>query len=79
MTKELLFKIQPNLNSVSTPMTYMHEGNQYVVVAIGGSRQPAELVAFKVGSKCPKNVREWLSLRQTHQLACVRFLPVKPS
>ncbi len=33
-----------------TPMTYMHKGRQYVVVAIGGSRQPAELVALRLKS-----------------------------
>ena len=29
-----------------TPMTYLHEGRQVLVVAVGGSTQPAELVAF---------------------------------
>lgn len=33
-----------------TPMTYMHEGKQYVVTAIGGRIQPAELVAFRLKS-----------------------------
>ena len=31
-----------------TPMTYMHQGKQHVVVAIGGRVQPSELVAFKL-------------------------------
>ncbi|MCH7910095.1 MAG: PQQ-binding-like beta-propeller repeat protein, partial [Candidatus Hydrogenedentes bacterium] len=31
-----------------TPMTYMHEGVQYVVVAIGGSEQPSELLALRL-------------------------------
>ena len=29
-----------------TPMTYMHEGKQYVVVAVGGMRQKSELLAY---------------------------------
>ncbi len=29
-----------------SPMTYMHEGRQYVVVATGGSGEPSELVAL---------------------------------
>ena len=29
-----------------TPMTYLHAGKQYVVVAIGGPEHPAELVAL---------------------------------
>ena len=29
-----------------TPMTYMHQGKQYIVLAIGGMRQKSELVAF---------------------------------
>jgi glucose dehydrogenase len=28
------------------PMTYLHAGKQYVVLAIGGQRHPAELVAL---------------------------------
>ena len=28
------------------PMTYMHEGKQYIVVAAGGSGRPGELIAF---------------------------------
>ena len=28
------------------PMTYMHEGKQYIVVAVGGSESPAEYVAL---------------------------------
>ena len=33
-----------------TPMTYMHEGKQYVVVAIGGGEQASELVALRLKS-----------------------------
>jgi len=33
-----------------TPMTYMHEGKQYLVVGVGGRVQPAELVAFRLKS-----------------------------
>lgn len=29
-----------------TPMTYMVEGKQYIVVAVGGGSVPAELMAF---------------------------------
>ncbi len=31
-----------------TPMTYMHEGKQYIVVAIGGKEQPSELIALRL-------------------------------
>jgi quinoprotein glucose dehydrogenase len=31
-----------------TPMTYTHEGRQYIVVAIGGQGYPSELLAFKL-------------------------------
>jgi quinoprotein glucose dehydrogenase len=31
-----------------TPMTYMYDGKQYVVVGVGGSGQPAEYVAFRL-------------------------------
>jgi quinoprotein glucose dehydrogenase len=29
-----------------TPMTYMHQGKQYIVLAVGGLRQKSELLAF---------------------------------
>jgi glucose dehydrogenase len=31
-----------------TPMTYMFEGKQYIVVAIGNQAYPSELLAFKL-------------------------------
>ena len=31
----------------AAPMTYMHKGRQYVVVAVSGNGQPAELVAVE--------------------------------
>jgi quinoprotein glucose dehydrogenase len=33
-----------------TPMTYMLNGKQYVVLAIAGQGFPAELIAFKLPS-----------------------------
>ncbi|HVS64088.1 MAG TPA: pyrroloquinoline quinone-dependent dehydrogenase [Thermoanaerobaculia bacterium] len=33
-----------------SPMTYLHEGRQYLVVAVGGIDQPAQLVAFELAS-----------------------------
>jgi hypothetical protein len=29
-------------------MTYMHDGKQYVVMAIGGQKHPAEFVAYSL-------------------------------
>lgn len=31
---------------VGLPMTYMHEGRQYIVISVGGGGQPAELIAL---------------------------------
>ena len=31
-----------------SPMTYMHDGEQYLVVAISGAQYPGELLAFKL-------------------------------
>ncbi|MCP3963308.1 MAG: pyrroloquinoline quinone-dependent dehydrogenase [bacterium] len=33
-------------NATGSPMTYLHDGRQYVVLAIGGGQLPAELVAL---------------------------------
>ncbi|MEE2777439.1 MAG: pyrroloquinoline quinone-dependent dehydrogenase [Acidobacteriota bacterium] len=50
-TGELLAQVEVDRSLHSSPMTYQHEGRQYIVVAGGGSRrgqdgEPAELVAF---------------------------------
>ena len=37
-------------NSSAVPMTFMHQGKQYIVVAIGGQQNPAELVALALPS-----------------------------
>ena len=33
-----------------TPMTYMRDGKQYIVIAIAGNAYPSELLAFKLPS-----------------------------
>ena len=33
-----------------TPMTYMLNGKQYLVVAVGGAGAPAELIAYTLPS-----------------------------
>ncbi len=43
---ELVWEKKISTTPHGTPMTYMHLGKQYVVMAVGGSRQPAELLAF---------------------------------
>jgi glucose dehydrogenase len=34
--------------ATGAPMTYMHGGKQYVVMAIGGQKYPAEFVAYSL-------------------------------
>jgi quinoprotein glucose dehydrogenase len=31
-----------------SPMTYLHNGRQYIVVAISGGNHPGELIAFRL-------------------------------
>jgi quinoprotein glucose dehydrogenase len=45
-TGETLWSIDLGVGQNGTPMTYMHGGKQYVVVAVGGTDYPAELVAL---------------------------------
>ena len=35
-------------NATGSPMTYFANGKQFIVIAIGGSNIPAELVAFSL-------------------------------
>ena len=43
---ELLREIGLPAHTDGTPATYMHNGRQYIVFALGGSGQPQELIAF---------------------------------
>jgi len=45
-TGATLWSIDLGVGQNGTPMTYMHDGKQYVVVAVGGTDHPAELVAL---------------------------------
>ncbi len=45
-TGETITEIALPNAQVGLPMTYMHEGRQYVVLSVGGGGQAAELVAF---------------------------------
>jgi quinoprotein glucose dehydrogenase len=45
-TGEMLWSIDLGVGQNGTPMTYQHDGKQYVVVAVGGTDYPAELVAL---------------------------------
>jgi quinoprotein glucose dehydrogenase len=38
-----------------SPMTYMLDGQQYIVVAISGNGFPGELIAFRLPSNKPKS------------------------
>ncbi len=45
-TGETVWSYDLGVGQNGTPMTYLHDGRQYVVVAVGGTDHPAELVAF---------------------------------
>jgi quinoprotein glucose dehydrogenase len=45
-TGDKLWEIDLGAGANGTPMTFAHDGKQYVVVAIGGPEHPAELVAL---------------------------------
>ncbi|MCG8467552.1 MAG: PQQ-binding-like beta-propeller repeat protein [Gemmatimonadetes bacterium] len=47
-TGEILAEIELPSHQTGVPMTYMHEGRQYVVVAVGGRGVTAELVALRL-------------------------------
>ena len=47
-TGEIVAEIELPANQTGLPMTYMHEGRQFVVVAVGAPRHASELVALAV-------------------------------
>lgn len=50
-TGETVAEIELPNAQVGLPMTYIHDGIQYVVVSVGGGGQPAELIALSVGGR----------------------------
>ncbi len=47
-TGKTLWEIEFEAGANGAPMTYLFNGKQYVVLAIGGQRHPAELVALSL-------------------------------
>ena len=47
-TGEILAEIELPSHQTGVPMTYMHEGRQYIVAAVAGRGVPAELVALRL-------------------------------
>ena len=47
-TGEVLWEMQLPAGTTGAPMTYMHEGRQYIVVAVTGRGVPAEFVALSL-------------------------------
>ena len=44
----MLWEVELPDGTTGAPMTYMHDGTQYVVVAIEGVDEPAQWVAFSL-------------------------------
>ena len=47
-TGRVLWETDLPAGTTGAPMTYVYDGKQYVVVAIGSREHPAELVAFSL-------------------------------
>ena len=45
---DVLWEIELPAGTTGAPMTYMHDGKQYIVVAVGGVEEPAEWVALSL-------------------------------
>jgi len=49
-TGDTIFELKLPTHATGVPMTYLAKGKQYIVVAVGGLGEPAELVALSVAS-----------------------------
>jgi len=45
-TGAVVWKTEFEAGATGAPMTYMHQGKQYIVFAIGGQQHPAEFIAL---------------------------------
>jgi quinoprotein glucose dehydrogenase len=48
LTGDISWELELPALQTGVPMTYMHEGFQYIVVAVGSTDHPAELVALRL-------------------------------
>jgi quinoprotein glucose dehydrogenase len=48
LTGEVLAELKLPNAQAGLPMTYMHQGRQYIVISVGGNGQPSELVALSL-------------------------------
>ena len=47
-TGEVIWETDLGLGTTGGPMTYMHDGQQYIVLAISGGGFAGELIAFRL-------------------------------
>jgi quinoprotein glucose dehydrogenase len=47
-TGEIVAELELPAGTTGAPITYMHEGKQYIVVAVGGIDEPPEWVALSL-------------------------------
>ena len=47
-TGDTVWETELEAGATGTPMTYLHKGKQYIVVAIGGQQHPAEFIALSL-------------------------------
>ena len=47
-TGQKLGEVSLPFNATAAPMTYMHQGKQFIVVAVGGANFPAQLIALSL-------------------------------
>ena len=52
-TGEVIWETELPTGVTGAPMTYMHQGTQYIVVPIGGRDAPPEWVALALPSRRP--------------------------
>ena len=45
-TGAIVWKTEFEAGATGAPMTYLHQGKQYIVFAIGGQQHPAEFIAL---------------------------------
>ncbi len=56
-TGKLVSEIELPAHSDGSPITYLHRGTQYLVVAIGGRGEPFELIAYRLPGQAPPHHR----------------------
>jgi glucose dehydrogenase len=73
-TGDVLAEIELPIKASGAPMSYQHNGHQYIVIAVATAQQPAELVALALPAAAPI-----VDISRAHERRSITTIPLEES